>query len=400
MGLRSEINRDVITAIPGEFKKPSIGPIEVWPPVVLAPMAGVTNAPFRTLCRKFGAGLYVSEMITARGLLEGHSKTQRLSGFAEDEAPRSIQLYGTEPQSIAAATTMLVGEGRVDHIDMNFGCPMPKVTRRGGGAALPLKPKLFELIVSSVVEAAGSVPVTVKFRKGTDEDHLTYLEAGRIAEYVGASAVALHARTAEQLYSGEADWDAIACLKETVPSIPVFGNGDIWEPWDALRMMRSTGCDGVVVGRGCLGRPWLFGQLASVFGADHSSGGSEPDDPPLLSGVAETMTEHAQMLVDWTGTHGIRDFRKHTSWYLKGYQTGPAARRALQMVEDMDNLKELLSDLLLNIGADRKFDPSALRLPRSHKSGPKPVVLPAGWLDDPSDLTPLHIEAEALVSGG
>ena len=246
MGLRSEINRDVITAIPGEFKKPSIGPIEVWPPVVLAPMAGVTNAPFRTLCRKFGAGLYVSEMITARGLLEGHSKTQRLSGFAEDEAPRSIQLYGTEPQSIAAATTMLVGEGRVDHIDMNFGCPMPKVTRRGGGAALPLKPKLFELIVSSVVEAAGSVPVTVKFRKGTDEDHLTYLEAGRIAEYVGASAVALHARTAEQLYSGEADWDAIACLKETVPSIPVFGNGDIWEPWDALRMMRSTGCDGVL----------------------------------------------------------------------------------------------------------------------------------------------------------
>jgi nifR3 family TIM-barrel protein len=400
MGLRSEINSDVVTANPNEFKKPSIGAIEVWPPVILAPMAGVTNAPFRTLCRKFGAGLYVSEMITARGLLEGHSKTERLSGFAEGESPRSIQLYGTEPESIANATTMLVGEGRVDHIDMNFGCPMPKVTRRGGGAALPLKPKLFELIVSSVVKAAGSVPVTVKFRKGTDDAHLTYFDAGRIAESVGVSAVSLHARTAEQLYSGEADWDSIARLKETVSSIPVFGNGDIWEPWDALRMMRSTGCDGVVVGRGCLGRPWLFGQLASVFGSDPSSGGSEPDDPPLLSGVAEAMIEHAQMLVDWAGPHGIKDFRKHTSWYLKGYQTGPAARRSLQMVENIDNLKELLNDLLLEIGPGKEFDPSALRLPRSHRNGPKPVVLPAGWLDDPADLTPLHIEAEALVSGG
>ncbi|MDP6894009.1 MAG: tRNA dihydrouridine synthase DusB [Acidimicrobiales bacterium] len=400
MGLRSEINRDVVTANPNEFEKPSIGAIEVWPPVILAPMAGVTNAPFRTLCRKFGAGLYVSEMITARGLLEGHSKTERLSGFAEGESPRSIQLYGTEPESISAATAMLIGEGRVDHIDMNFGCPMPKVTRRGGGAALPLKPKLFESIVSSVVKAAGSVPVTVKFRKGTDDAHLTYFDAGRIAESVGVSAVSLHARTAEQLYSGEADWDSIARLKEAVSSIPVFGNGDIWEPWDALRMMRSTGCDGVVVGRGCLGRPWLFGQLASVFGSDPSSGGSEPDDPPLLSGVAEAMIEHAQMLVDWVGPHGIRDFRKHTSWYLKGYQTGPAARRSLQMVEDMDNLEELLNDLLLEIGAGKEFDPSALRLPRSHRNGPKPVVLPAGWLDDPADLTPLHIEAEALVSGG
>ena len=400
MGLRSEINSDVVTANPNEFKKPSIGAIEVWPPVILAPMAGVTNAPFRTLCRKFGAGLYVSEMITARGLLEGHSKTERLSGFAEGESPRSIQLYGTEPESISAATAMLIGEGRVDHIDMNFGCPMPKVTRRGGGAALPLKPKLFESIVSSVVKAAGSVPVTVKFRKGTDDAHLTYFDAGRIAESVGVSAVSLHARTAEQLYSGEADWDSIARLKEAVSSIPVFGNGDIWEPWDALRMMRSTGCDGVVVGRGCLGRPWLFGQLASVFGSDPSSGGSEPDDPPLLSGVAEAMIEHAQMLVDWAGPHGIKDFRKHTSWYLKGYQTGPAARRSLQMVEDMDNLEELLNDLLLEIGAGKEFDPSALRLPRSHRNGPKPVVLPAGWLDDPADLTPLHIEAEALVSGG
>ena len=400
MGLRSDVNGNVLPATPNEFIKPTIGPFNIWPPVILAPMAGVTNAPFRTLCRKFGAGLYVSEMITARGLLEGHSKTERLSGFAEGERPRSIQLYGTEPESISKATALLVGEGRVDHIDLNFGCPMPKVTRRGGGAALPLKPALFELIVSSVVKAAGPVPVTVKFRKGTDEEHLTYLEAGRIAESVGVAAVALHARTAEQLYSGEADWNSIKRLKETISSIPVFGNGDIWEPWDALRMMRSTGCDGVVVGRGCLGRPWLFGQLSSVFGSDSFSGGTEPLDLPLLGEVANTMLEHAEMLVDWTGPHGIKDFRKHTAWYLKGYQTGPAARRSLQMVESLENLNELLNELLSSLGADRKFDPAALRLPRSHRNGPKPVVLPSGWLDDPTDITPLPKEAEALVSGG
>ena len=210
MGLRSAVNQHVPPASPGEFAVPRIGPLDVWPPVVLAPMAGVTNAPFRTLCREFGAGLYVSEMVTARGLLDGHIKTTRLAHFGPDESPRSIQLYGTEPESIGRAVDLLVDEGRVDHIDMNFGCPMPKVTRRGGGAAIPLKPRLFEDIVRAAVEFSGDVPVTVKFRKGTDDDHLTFLEAGRIAEAVGAAAVSLHARTAEQLYSGEADWSAVA----------------------------------------------------------------------------------------------------------------------------------------------------------------------------------------------
>ena len=398
--MRSEINSLVSPAKPKEFSTPSIGPIAVWPPVILAPMAGVTNAPFRTLCKSYGAGLYVSEMITARGLLEGHTKTQRLSGFAVDENPRSIQLYGTEPKSIAEATKMLVAEGRVDHIDLNFGCPMPKVTRKGGGAALPLKPRLFESIVASVVIAADLVPVTVKFRKGTDNDHLTFLDAGAIAESVGVSAVALHARTAEQLYSGTADWDAVSELKAVVSSIPVFGNGDIWEPWDALRMMRMTGCDGVVVGRGCLGRPWLFGQLATVFGSTPTSGGSESKDPPLFGEVTHAMVKHAQMLTDWAGPHGIKDFRKHTAWYLKGYQAGPLARRSLQTVKSLENLEKILEDLVSHIGADREFDPAALRLPRSHKSGPKPVILPAGWLDNPSDTTPPPIESEALVSGG
>ena len=396
MGLRTEVNADVAPAAPGEFTAPCIGPIEVWPPVVLAPMAGVTNAPFRTLCREHGAGLYVSEMITARGLVDGHLKTSRLSHFAPDESPRSIQLYGTEPESLGRAVRMLVGEDRVDHIDLNFGCPMPKVTRKGGGAAIPLKPRLFAAIVGAAVEAAGEVPITVKFRLGTDADHLTFLDAGRIAEGLGAASVALHARTAEQLYSGEADWSAVADLKAAVTSIPVLGNGDIWEPWDALRLMRRTGCDGVVVGRGCLGRPWLFGDLAAVFGPTPASGGHEPGDPPRLADVADTMRRHARLLVDWAGPHGIRDFRKHTAWYLKGYATGPAVRRDLQSIDSLDDLDRRLADLDPHL----TLDPESLRIPRSHRNGPRRVVLPEGWLDDPDDATPPPAEAEALVSGG
>ena len=400
MGLRSDVNSGVSPALPGEFTSPRIGPIEVWPPVVLAPMAGVTNAPFRTLCREFGAGLFVSEMITARGLVDGHAKTLRLSHFAPGESPRSIQLYGTEPESVHRAVRMLVAEDRVDHIDLNFGCPMPKVTRKGGGAAIPLKPRLFEAIVGAAVSSSGDVPVTVKFRKGTDDDHLTYLEAGRIAVAVGAAAVSLHARTAEQLYSGHADWTAVAELKAAVTSIPVFGNGDVWEPWDALRLMRDTGCDGVVVGRGCLGRPWLFGDLATVFGRSPASGGSEPDEPPDLGDVAVAMARHARLLVDWAGPHGIRDFRKHTAWYLKGYATGPAARRDLQSIDCLEDLDGLLSGLVAAMGPDLPLDPGALRIPRSHRNGPRRVVLPEGWLDDPDDATPPPAEAEALVSGG
>jgi len=400
MGLRSEVNIGVTTAAPDEFKPARVGAMEVWPPVVLAPMAGVTNAPFRTLCRELGAGLFVSEMITARGLVDGNAKTVRHSRFEPDESPRSIQLYGTAPESMHRAVRLLVNEDRVDHIDLNFGCPMPKVTRKGGGAALPLKPRLFGSIVGAAVGAAGDVPVTVKFRKGTDDGHLTYLQAGQIAEDVGVSALALHARTAEQLYSGEADWSAVASLKEAVTSIPVFGNGDIWEPWDALRMMRSTGCDGVVVGRGCLGRPWLFGDLAAVFGDSPASGGSDTNDPPDLAGVAATMSRHARLLVEWAGPRGIRDFRKHTTWYLKGYPTGPAARRDLKAIDSPDDLDQLLSEILDDLGGGLPIDPASLRTPRSHRSGPQRVVLPDGWLDDPDDMTPLPAEAEALVSGG
>ena len=262
---RSPLNRDVAPASAAEFAPLRIGPLPVWPPVVLAPMAGVTNPPFRTLCRRYGAGLYVSEMITARALVEGNRKTLLLASFGAEEAIRSLQLYGVDPRYVGEAVRILVGEGRVDHLDMNFGCPVRKVTSKGGGAAIPLKPRLLRNIVRAAVEAAGAVPVTIKFRIGIDERYQTHLEAGRIGQEEGCAAVALHARTAAQLYDGEARWEAIAELKQAVTRIPVLGNGDVWEAEDALRMMRATGCDGVIVGRGCLGRPWLFRDLASVF---------------------------------------------------------------------------------------------------------------------------------------
>src|SRR5688572_29435498 len=207
---RSELNRDVPVAANNEFNPLFIGPIRVWPPVVLAPMAGVTNYPFRAICREFGAGLYVSEMITARGLVEGHRRTLHLAGFGPDESPRSLQLYGVEPVSLAEATRRLVGEGRVDHIDLNFGCPVRKVTSKGGGAAIPAKPNLLRRLVRAVVGSAGSVLVTMKFRVGIDDEHVTFLDAGRVGEDEGCAAVALHARTAAQLYDGAARWDAVA----------------------------------------------------------------------------------------------------------------------------------------------------------------------------------------------
>ena len=228
-----------MTAPTPTAKRPAlaIGSLDIDIPVVLAPMAGVTNAPFRRLCRRFGAGLYVSEMISARALCEGNRKTEKLASFAPDESPRSLQLAGVDPVYVAGAVDRLVGEERVDHIDLNFGCPVRKVTRSGGGGALPYKRTLYRDVVGAAVRAAGSVPVTVKFRVGVDRDHLTYLDAGRIAEDLGVAAVALHGRTVAELYSGQADWSTIARLKEAVTSIPVLGNGDIWEADDALAMM-------------------------------------------------------------------------------------------------------------------------------------------------------------------
>ncbi len=378
-------------ARPEEFAPLAIGPFSVWPPVVLAPMAGVTNAPFRVLCRRFGAGLFVSEMITARGLAEGNAKTEHLAGFAPSESPRSLQLYSVDPESLGRAVDKLRDAGQVDHIDLNFGCPVKKVTRRGGGAALPWKRALFRRLVRAAVRHAGPVPVTVKFRMGIDAQHLTFVDAGRIAEEEGCAAVSLHARTAAQLYDGAADWSAIAALREAVRTIPVLGNGDIWEAGDALRMMRETGCAGVVVGRGCLGRPWLFRDLADVFE------GRDAQTPPRLSEVFSILREHAALLAGWFGeARGVRSARKHAAWYTKGFRGSARLRERLMGIETLADLDAILDAF----PGDEPFPSAAARVPRGKRAGTQRVVLPEGWLDDRDDPTPSGVLIEDAVSGG
>ncbi len=369
-----------------------IGPIAVDLPVVLAPMAGVTNIAFRRLCRSYGAGLYVSEMVSARALVEGSVRSRRMVSFGEDEPCRSIQLYGVDPAVVGEAVRRLVDGQGADHIDLNFGCPAPKVTRKGGGSALPLHTVLFSRLVAAAVRAAGVVPVTVKLRTGLDATHRTSVASGLAAEAEGAAAVALHARTAEQLYAGAADWAAIAELKAAITTIPVLGNGDIWEAADALRMVAATGCDGVVVGRGCLGRPWLFGDLADAFAG-------RPVAPPLnLGGVISVLRAHARLLCDLLGEEaGCRDVRKHVGWYLTGYPVGGDRRRRLGQVCTLAQLDAALDELDPAV----LLPPGAQRLPRGHTTGPRPVHLPERWLqtlDDPSP--PAGADAFSAVSGG
>lgn len=376
-----------------------IGPIELDAPVVLAPMAGITNTAFRRLCREYGAGLYVSEMITSRALVERNATTMRLITHHESETPRSIQLYGVDPATVAEAVRVLVAEDRADHIDLNFGCPVPKVTRKGGGAALPWKQELFRDIVTRAVRAAGDIPLTIKMRKGIDVDHLTYLEAGRMAEDAGVAAIALHARTAAEFYSGHADWSAITRLKETVTSVPVLGNGDIWSAADAERMMHETGCDGVVVGRGCLGRPWLFGDLARSLGAPGAAMG-EPVDA-TLGFVARAFRRHAELLVEFfeDEDRGCRDIRKHVAWYFKGYPVGGDTRARLATVSSLAEIDELLSTLEL----DAPYPGAAAEGQRGRAGTPKRPALPDGWLDSRDlgvDASCALAEAELDHSGG
>ncbi|QWC85808.1 tRNA dihydrouridine synthase DusB [Nocardioidaceae bacterium] len=373
--------------LPGPLR---LGTLEIPTPVVLAPMAGITNAAYRRLCRESGAGLYVCEMITSRGLVEGDETTRSMLVFDELEDVRSVQLYGTDPHYVGEATRILCGEYGVAHVDLNFGCPVPKVTRKGGGAALPWKADLLAAILGSAVEAAAAydVPVTMKTRLGIDADHLTYLDAGRAAQESGAAAIALHGRTAQQAYAGHADWEPIGELVSAL-DIPVLGNGDIWEAEDALRMTRTTGAAGVVVGRGCLGRPWLFRDLAAAFA------GEEVQVTPPLGHVADTMRRHAELLVRHTGSEerGCKEFRKHVSWYLKGFPVGSEARREMALVSTLAELDAWLATL------DRaaEFPRSELGTPRGRQGSPRRrVALPEGWLDDRE--TP-GLDAEDLDSG-
>ena len=371
------------------------GSLVVDPPVVLAPMAGVTNRAFRRLCREEGAGLYVSEMVTSRALVERHEATLDMVRFEPDESPRSVQLYGVDPIVVADAVRMVVDENLADHIDLNFGCPVPKVTRKGGGSALPWKRDLFRDIVTGAVSAArGAVPVTVKMRKGIDPGHLTYLEAGRTAADAGVAWVALHGRTASQLYAGQADWSAISRLVEHLDGFPVLGNGDIFSAHDALRMVDETGCAGVVVGRGCLGRPWLFGQLAAAFAGDPI-----PPDPDL-SHVIATFRRHAQLLVEAFGERtGCCEICKHVAWYFKGYAVRRHVRQDLANVTSLAELDELLG----LIDPDQEADAEVMAAPRGRTGGERSPALPEGWLDSPylqgSDAACVR-EAELSVSGG
>jgi nifR3 family TIM-barrel protein len=388
---------------PAAYRALRLGTREVTTPVVLAPMAGITNVAFRQLCREAsagfgGPGVLVSEMVTSRALVERTPESMRLITHGPDESPRSVQLYGVDPATVGAAVRMLVEEDRADHIDLNFGCPVPKVTRKGGGAALPWKTGLFRSIVAAAVGAAtpAGVPVTVKMRIGVDSDHVTYLEAGRIAEDEGVAWVALHARTAAQHYSGQADWAAIAQLKAAVTSIPVLGNGDIWSADDALRMMAVTGCDGVVVGRGCLGRPWLFADLAAAFG------GQEVRVQPRLAEVAATMRRHAELLTEHYGDEhkACRDLRKHIAWYLKGFAAGSQLRSQLALVDSIARLDDLLGSLDLS----QPWPGDAAEGQRGRAGTPQNrVALPDGWLDsqetDAGLLARVRL-AELSVSGG
>ncbi len=368
-----------------------LGPLEVSPPVVLAPMAGVTNAPFRRLCAEQGAGLYVCEMITSRGVVDGDRTSLAMLRFDARERVRSVQLYGVDPVYVGKAVSILAGEHGVDHVDLNFGCPVPKITRKGGGAALPWKRRLLADILTAAVDAAQpyGIPVTMKTRKGIDEDHPTYLDAGRTAQETGCAAIALHGRTAVQHYSGRADWDAIGELVEHV-NIPVLGNGDIWEAADALALMRRTGCAGVVVGRGCLGRPWLFGDLAAAFA------GSATRTLPRLGEVAAMMRRHAELLSEFMGEErGCTELRKHVAWYLKGFGAGGEVRAALGSVSSLADVDALLARLDPN----EKFPVAELGTPRGRQGTPRKVALPDGWLRD-RDTRRIDAGAEMAVSGG
>ncbi|GAW49910.1 nifR3 family TIM-barrel protein [Nocardioides sp. PD653] len=370
----------------------TLGSVRVETPVVLAPMAGITNAAYRRLCAEQGAGLYVCEMITSRGLVEGDQHTKDMLVFDELETVRSVQLYGTDPVYVGKAAEILCAEYGVAHIDLNFGCPVPKVTRKGGGGALPWKRGLLGEILEAAVAAATpyDVPVTMKTRKGIDDDHLTYLDAGRIAQESGVAAIALHGRTVAQAYSGTADWDAIARLVEHV-DIPVLGNGDIWEAADAVRMVEETGAAGVVVGRGCLGRPWIFRDLAAAFA------GEQVATLPTLGEVTSMMRRHAELLCQHMGEErGCKEFRKHVSWYLKGFAAGGDRRRSLGLVHTLADLDLLLAEL----DPAETFPVAELGTPRGRQGSPRErVVLPEGWLDD-TDGTGSHVQEDASETSG
>ena len=313
-----------------------IGNVTIKHPYILAPMAGVTDLPFRLLCKEQGAGLLCMEMISAKALQYKNKNTKALLSIHPDEYPVSLQLFGSDPKIISEQAKK-IEELPFQILDINMGCPVPKVVKNGEGSALMKNPKLVYNIVAETVKAIRK-PVTVKIRKGFDEQSLNAVEIAKVIEAAGASAIAVHGRTREQYYSGKADWDIIRQVKEAV-KIPVIGNGDLLTAEDVIAMEEQTGCDGFMIARGAQGNPWIFRQILHYFET-----GEHLPKPPA-SEVAQMILRHARMMLEFKGEYiGIREIRKHAAWYTAGYPHGARLRVAINQVENYEQLETLLME--------------------------------------------------------
>lgn len=319
------------------LKPLKIGKVTLPNNLILAPMAGVTDLPFRLLCSRQGVGLCCMEMVSAKAILYKNKNTESLLEIHRDEGPVSLQLFGSDPK-ILSEMAKKIEERPFSVLDINMGCPVPKVVNNGEGSALMKNPKLVEEIVSSVVKAVQK-PVTVKIRKGFDEEHVNAVEIAKIAEAAGAAAVAVHGRTREQYYAGEADWEIIAKVKEAL-TIPVIGNGDVTDGQSAERLLTQTGCDGVMIGRAARGNPWIFSQVATYL----EDGTVLPK--PDIEEVKKTILEHARLQLETKGEYtGIREMRKHVSWYTTGYPNSARLRQVVNLTESFEELCALVENL-------------------------------------------------------
>jgi len=311
-----------------------IGRIELQNPLIMAPLAGVTDLPFRKIVKEYGAALVYTEMISAQGLVYNNQQTHNILDMTAMEKPISVQLFGSDPKILQQAALMAVDKG-ADIIDVNMGCPVPKIAKNQEGSYLMKKPDLVKRIIEGLVEVL-DVPVTVKIRKGWEQENPNAVLIAKVAESAGASAIAVHGRTRDQYYSGEADWNVIRAVKEEV-SIPVIGNGDVHDPEDILAMIEETGCDGVMIGRAAMGNPWIFSR-----GRVYLQSGSIPPSPSIPGRIA-TAIIHLHSLVDYKGeTTGVKEMRKHASWYIKGMRGASEIRMKFNRAVTLCEMEDIL----------------------------------------------------------